>query len=340
MNITAKTLEEAITRACVELGVTSDQLEYNVVDKGSKGFFGLGARSCVISAWDKSSVIGKQTKNVDNEKSKEQTTNKYNWQTKQQVKDPERAEKGIEEGRGKNSFKKSKAKNPGKSFSAKKPYKSLENKYVSQENTAAGKTAFTGKDVSTAKNTPVRKEMSRRNDSRTRKDFAKGARKPERDRKQVVLTEDPGERAEDFLDSLFKGLNKKINIGCNYDEKTAELSVNLSGDDVNGLISQNAQVLDALQYITSQVVNKRQTGYIRIKLDIDDYRKRRREDLEKMALEMCAKVKETRKSMVMEPMNAYERRIIHSVLQPENEVITRSEGEEPYRHVVISPVKK
>lgn len=344
MNITAKTLEEAITRACVEMGITSDQLEYDVIDKGSKGIFGIGAKPCTISAWKKDSVSRDQVK----EKSRNQTFQQDVDQIKKQNKNKKEYEKNWGElskkdKRGKRLLnnipseqfqKKEKAKVSGKSVSDKKTNKNPENNNISQEDINSGKNKGIKKEIRT------RREKNTRKNTRTRNDSSAVSFRAEKEKKSVILTEDPRKRATNFLDSLFKSMNKRINIGCSYNEKNAELSVNLSGEDVNGLTEQNAQALDALQYLTFQVVNKRQTGYIRVKLDIDNFREKHKEDLEKLAFEIAEKVKENKRPMVMEPMNAYERRIIHSVLQAEEMVTTRSEGEEPYRHVVISPVKK
>lgn len=135
-------------------------------------------------------------------------------------------------------------------------------------------------------------------------------------------------------------MEMNINYSSKYDAEKNELIINLSGDDMGILIGKRGQTLDALQYLTSQVVNKHQSGYIRVKLDTENYRERRKETLETFAINMARKVRRNNRPIVLEPMNAYERRIIHSVLQGESDVITRSEGEEPYRHVVICPVKK
>ena len=106
------------------------------------------------------------------------------------------------------------------------------------------------------------------------------------------------------------------------------------------LIGKRGQTLDALQYLTNRVANKMQAGYVRVKLDTEDYRRRRKETLENLARNIAHKVKRTRKAVSLEPMNPYERRIIHSALQADKHVTTHSEGEEPYRRVVVTPVRK
>ena len=250
IKISAKTLEEAITKACVELGVPSDMLDYSVVSQGNNGFLGLGfgAKPYIISA----KIKKEETKAAPSENKK--------------------------------------------SAPEAKPEKIL-------------------------KDEPVQKKIEIRTNE------------PSSDK-------DPGERARVFLQNLFNSMEMNINYSSKYDAEKNELIINLSGDDMGILIGKRGQTLDALQYLTSQVVNKHQSGYIRVKLDTENYRERRKETLETFAINMARKVRRNNRPIVLEPMNAYERRIIHSVLQGESDVITRSEGEEPYRHVVICPVKK
>ena len=125
-----------------------------------------------------------------------------------------------------------------------------------------------------------------------------------------------------------------------FKSENNELIVDLSGEDMGVLIGKRGQTLDALQYLTSQVVNKHQTAYIRVKIDTENYRERRRETMESLAQNIALKVKKTHKPVALEPMNPYERRIIHAYLQNDKDIITKSEGVEPYRHVIVCPVKK
>ena len=130
-------------------------------------------------------------------------------------------------------------------------------------------------------------------------------------------------------------MGMKVQIDYRYNEEENALEIDLSGDEMGVLIGKRGQTLDSLQYLTGLVVNKSGEHYIRVKLDTENYRERRRETLEALAKNIAYKVKRTRKSVSLEPMNPYERRIIHAALQPDNFVMTRSEGEEPYRHVVV-----
>ena len=142
--------------------------------------------------------------------------------------------------------------------------------------------------------------------------------------------------AEAFLQDVFRSMNMDVKIYSEFNEEERTLNIDLQGDDMGILIGKRGQTLDSLQYLTSLVVNKNSDDYIRVKLDIENYRERREDSLENLARSCAAKVKKTRRPIVLEPMNPYERRIIHSCLQSDRNVITSSEGEEPYRHVVIS----
>ena len=143
------------------------------------------------------------------------------------------------------------------------------------------------------------------------------------------------DKAVEFLSSVFEGMGMEVDIKTSFQEESRELSVDLSGDDMGVLIGKRGQTLDAIQYLTSQVVNKGLDHYVRVKIDTENYRERRMETLETLAKNISYKVKRTRRPVALEPMNPYERRIIHSALQGDKDVTTRSEGEEPYRHVVI-----
>ena len=135
-------------------------------------------------------------------------------------------------------------------------------------------------------------------------------------------------------------MEMKVSIAVTVDEDEKTVNVDLSGDDMGVLIGKRGQTLDSLQYLTSFVVNKETDEYYRVKVDTENYRERRQETLEKLARNIAAKVKRTRRAVSLEPMNPYERRIIHSTLQNDRYVVTRSDGEEPYRHVIISLKKR
>ncbi|MBR6270896.1 MAG: protein jag [Lachnospiraceae bacterium] len=142
--------------------------------------------------------------------------------------------------------------------------------------------------------------------------------------------------AKEFLTGVFKTMDMEVEIESEYDEVEKEMSLNLIGDDMGILIGKRGQTLDSIQYLTSLVVNKGEEEYIRVKVDIENYRERREETLVNLTKNLAHKVKRTHREVELEPMNPYERRVIHSTLQGDKYVVTRSEGEEPYRHVVIA----
>ncbi len=205
LTFSAKTVDEAVTKALIELGTTSDKLEYEVVDKGSAGFLGIGSKPAIIRAKKKESIQ---------------------------------------------------------------------------------------------------------------------------------------DSAVEFLARIFKAMDMEVDITAAYNDEEKELSVNLEGDDMGILIGKRGQTLDSLQYLVSLIVNKNSEGYLRVKLDTENYREKRKKTLETLAKNIAYKVKRTKRPVSLEPMNPYERRIIHAALQNDKYVLTRSEGEEPFRHVVVALKKE
>ncbi len=142
--------------------------------------------------------------------------------------------------------------------------------------------------------------------------------------------------ARDFLKDVFTAMNLAVVVDVKYDEFDKTMNIDLSGDEMGILIGKRGQTLDSLQYLVNLVVNKDVDEKVHVKVDTEDYRRRRRETLENLAKNMSSKVKRTRRPVTLEPMNPYERRVIHSALQNDKFVTTHSEGEEPFRKVVIT----
>lgn len=201
IEISAKNVDDAITQATVQLGITSDQLEYEVLDKGSTGFLGIGSKNAVIKARKKFSI---------------------------------------------------------------------------------------------------------------------------------------DENVVEFLSSIFDAMKMEVEILVAVNEEEHIIEVELKGDDMGILIGKRGQTLDSLQYLTNLAINKHSDEYYKVKIDTEDYRKRRKETLENLAKNIAYKVKRTKRPVSLEPMNPYERRVIHSTLQNDKFVTTHSEGDEPYRHVVVT----
>ena len=305
MQFSAKTKNEAITKACIELGVSSDQLDIQVVSEGSSGFFGIGSKPAIIKACKKeeSSEEKEIEKIIDSVK-----IDALKEETAKEVQKP--AVKSV-----------SKAPETKKETSAEKAKEERQPKPVREKQ-------FKEK-VSREK--PVREQKER-----------PAKEKPVRAAKAIEIITDPEEikdieeRALVFLKDVFASMDLgEVTITSKYNTTDGCLEVDFEGEDMGILIGKRGQTLDSLQYLTSLVVNKGKSDYIRVKLDTEDYRRRRKETLENLARGIAYKVKKTRKPVVLEPMNPYERRIIHSALQGNNFVETVSEGEEPYRHVVV-----
>lgn len=152
---------------------------------------------------------------------------------------------------------------------------------------------------------------------------------------RVTLKKSLTDMTKAFCDELFAAMKVETNVSIDYKEDDHTMNIDLSGPDMGILIGKRGQTLDALQYLISLYVNKESESYIRVKLDTENYRERRRATLEKLAKKIAYSVKRSRKAIALEPMNPYERRVIHSALQNDKYVCTKSEGEEPYRKVVI-----
>ena len=143
-------------------------------------------------------------------------------------------------------------------------------------------------------------------------------------------------KANAFLKDVFGAMNMEVNLNSKFNDKENILDVELSGDEMGVLIGKRGQTLDSLQYLISLVVNRETEEYIHVKVDTENYRERRKATLENLAKNISIKVKKTRQSVALEPMNPYERRIIHSALQNDRFVTTHSEGDEPFRRVVVT----
>lgn len=201
IEVKAKTVDEAITEATIQLGVTSDQIEYEILDEGKKGILGFNSKPAVLKVWKKNSVE---------------------------------------------------------------------------------------------------------------------------------------ETVRAFLDEIFKAMNMQVNMEFQVEEQQRTINVELRGSDMGVLIGKRGQTLDALQHLTNLAANKTQEERWKIKIDTENYRKRRKETLENLARNIAHKVRKTKRSVALEPMNPFERRVIHAVLQNDRYVATHSEGDEPNRYVVVT----
>ena len=284
----AKTVDEAITKASIEYETSSENLEIQVVSQGKSGFFGFGAKPAIIRA------------------AKKEVTE----ETDKPVKKPAPAKKEEK--------------------------KTVKPQSVNEEKKEQKRESKKENRKEIKKEAPVK--VQEKNQEAAPAD--KGSEeKPREERKVTLRTEEEiaqiKEDAEKFLTGVFKAMELQVQIKMEYKNEEGNLNIDFEGEDMGILIGKRGQTLDSLQYLTSLVVNKGRQGYIRVKLDTEDYRNRRKETLENLARSIAYKVRKTRKPVSLEPMNPYERRIIHSALQGNRYVETYSEGNEPYRHVVV-----
>ncbi len=316
IRVSAKTVDDAITEAMIQLGVTSDRLEYDVIEKGSAGFLGIGMKQAVIEA--------RRKKGVEKE-------NDILEEIKKEVK--------MEEKKSfKNDFKKEVKKEVKKE--TKKDTKKTQKELVNESKDTAvkeesPKAKETEKDTSTEKPTAEGKKPAKEKNAVAETSSEKESSSSRRSSEVAEVTEDTKKAVEKFLYDVFQVMGMEVQIKSEVD-KDGVLCIDMSGDNMGIIIGKRGQTLDSLQYLSNRVANKQQAGYVRVKLDTENYRVRREETLRHLAKNIAHKVKRNRKPIALEPMNPYERRIIHYSLQSDPYVTTHSEGEDPYRKVVVT----
>ena len=377
IEITEKTVSEAITAACQKLAVPSERIEYEVIDPGKTGFLGIGARPAKIRArvkqgmedsaeFDTSAIISDVLKGKDDRKKAPDQRPKE--KRKEDRKDNKKKESN------KNSEKTAVKKPLVKEEAAETAAPAVKEETASEEKkssaeAAAGKaektetseSSFSGKKGTGRKDSSEKsyekgsrgrgRRRQRRND---RDEYSAASRDHEQERSAAaeshsapkkksavpVLTDEQvveiKQRAETFLTDVFQAMDLDANVSSSYDRETGMLTIDMKGENMGVLIGKRGQTLDSLQYLVSLVVNKGIDGYIHVKADTENYRERRKKTLENLAKNIASKVKRNRTSVALEPMNPYERRIIHSALQGDRYVTTYSEGEEPYRKVIVT----
>ena len=317
----AKSVDEAITQACLSLGVTSGHLDYEVVQEASGGFLGIGSRPAIIKARVKGEEKAPAAPAKDSaeaaapasaEAPADDAASRIITSDEIEKRAAAAAAKAVSEG------------------SAPAERRDSEDRPRRRDRDGRGRDRRSGR-------RSARSEESFEEVSFERHEPSKP--KPER----VVKERTEEEAAElrsaagNFLGDVFKAMDITAEISTDYDAAEGAVNCVFSGDEMGLLIGKRGQTLDSLQYLTSLVVNKKTDEYVRVKLDTEDYRSRRADTLGNLARNIAYKVKKTRRPVALEPMNPYERRIIHSYLQKNGAVETYSEGDEPYRHVVVVP---
>ena len=335
--VSAKTLDEAITNALLQLGASSDQVNIEVLEEGSKGFMGLFGKSFKVRATlkDGEEPVVEASEPISN------------------VKVTTAAEEAVE-----NEAVKEEA------AEAAAPMQPIEAVTVTGEKVVIDDT--------------IEKRLREANSAREakggnreeRRDRREGRREDRRDRRRDDRRENREERFENreeeaqakpafeapvyeipadaeevqakvkaFLTELLGAMGIQVAIETRFSAEGI-MEVSIDGEGMGVIIGKRGATLDSLQYLATLVVNKGRADHVRLKLDTEGYRARRQETLEKLAINLAKKVKRTGHRVVLEPMNPYERRIIHSVLQADRAVETHSDGEEPYRKVIISPKRR
>ena len=303
IRVSGKTVNDAILNAAIELNTTSDNIEYTVIEHESRGFLGIGAKDAVIEA------------SVRREGEKPQSPEASASEARQSEKDAvERAEE----------------KSVPKAEQSEQISGTAGGENEAQMTGMASKPDSLGQDESTGAAAASKAVSMPENEESYES-------RRERRNSDIKVLDDPSEaieRAETFLKNVFSSMGMTVNLSSSYDGEC--LNVSMEGDEMGLLIGKRGQTLDSLQYLTSLVVNKGKPYYVRVKLDTENYRERRKATLENLAKNIAMKVKKTRQPVYLEPMNPYERRIIHSALQGDPFVTTHSEGEEPDRKVVVT----
>lgn len=353
IRVSAKTKDEAITKALIQLGITSDRLDYTVLVEGKSGLFGIGAKPWIIEASVKAA-----SQKSDLERLEKEIHNITSGKAEEKKPAPAAPKKPLTE-------------KPAAAPAEKKAEDAADQKSESPKSENRADTDRAAR--------PERRERSDRGERRPRRDRNERNERGNRGERRndrvsgkryprggyevkdmsILNTPEPEHKvheikpvspeeaaaaqkqAEEFITALMKGMNMDVNISASFDHANNELLLNMEGPDMGILIGKRGQTLDSLQYLTSLVINKEhKEDYIRVKLDTEDYRSRREATLRNLARNIAYKVRRSRKPVALEPMNPYERRIIHSALQNDRYVTTRSEGEEPFRHVIIYMKKK
>ncbi len=284
IEMTGKTINEAIDNACTKLGVGLLDVEYKVIDEPTKGFLGIGAKPAKVLV----TVIGSEDEDVQapDNKAKEEKKAEPKQERKPEIKEVKKPEaKEVKE------------------------VKTVE--IIKEETVAAEK----GEEV-TAEEPAAENESAR-------------ASLTEEDKNKIIAV------ATDFLKEVFDNMKMNVEMTAEFKDNK-HIFIDMKGDDMGTIIGKRGQTLDSIQYLTNLVVNKGEYPYMNVTLDTEGYRAKRQKTLEQLAFNLAKKAKHNRRNITLEPMNPYERRIIHATLQNDRYVTTYSEGTEPYRYVVIA----
>lgn len=278
IEITGKSLNDAVDAACAKFEVGINDIEWEVLEEGSKGFLGIGSKPYKISAWLKAEEE-EEAKKAAAAKKAERAARKEAKPKAEPIPEPKEISEPVAE-------------------------ESVAKESVVEE--------------PVAEKTPVEDEVQ-----------SERANLTDEDKDAIIKV------AVDFLREVLTAINMDIEFNASFVDNK-QIIVEMKGDDMGAIIGKRGQTLDSLQYLTNLVVNRGDYPYMNVTLDTEGYRARRKETLERLAFNLAKKAKHNRRNVSLEPMNPYERRIIHATLQNDRYVTTYSEGVEPYRYVVIA----
>ena len=330
----AKTVNDAITEALIELEITSDMIEYEVIEEGSAGLLGLFSKEAVIKARRKEDAgeeedlfdIRAQIRagaKLDEDKKAGHSKAEKKAESRKEVSGGA-SDSNVDKA-AKQALKNSKKGADGEKGS-----------YAKAAGDGRGKNTGDGQGKASNGEAASRQEKTPNKPADVAAIRNDGPKPENKASKAPVVVKDVDEEVlRRVLNEIFDKLDIKADIEISVDKEERTVDINVNGENTGDLIGKRGQTLDAIQYLMSIIVNKEQDCYFRVKLDTNNYRERRQKTLENLAKNMAAKVKKTRKKVALEPMNPYERRVIHSYLQADKLVTTKSEGEEPNRRVVI-----
>lgn len=318
IEVSGKTKEDAIIKASMELETPSGELDIDVISEGSKGFLGFGSKPFVIRARKRPAEKAEETEAFGKTEEFEKIEEIEKIKESEKIEETEEIEEAA----------------------AAEPVqpKAVEAD-IQQPKTDLAARGQKGSEQKPAESKVMEsKAAEQKNSEQQRK-----THRPKREARKIEVLTDDGQieevkqRAEAFLSDVFQAMGISVQMEAVYNKEDGSLTIDFSGENMGVLIGKRGQTLDSLQYLTGLVLNKGNNVYVKVKLDTENYRARRKETLENLAKGIASKVRRTKKPVVLEAMNPYERRIIHSALQGNRSVETFSEGEEPYRHIVVRP---
>ena len=303
-------IEAAVKLALIDLKLTEDQVTVTVLEEPSKGFFGIGSKLAKVRVEKKPEMV----------------------EVKEEPK-VEEPKKDIIPGRFENA--------PSRT---KYDFRREAKKEQKKETAEASESHETREHREPREKREHRERRDRRNDNRRDHRERREPKAEYAAAEKPVLRERPADLVETtehpeylYLQAVAANMGLTLDITASYNAENVYIDIN--GKDSGTIIGKRGQTLDAIQYLCSLVANKSSENYVRVVIDAENYRAKRERTLEQLANRLADKVRKTGRSVRLEPMNPYERKVIHATLQNRNGVTTRSEGEEPYRRVIIEPVR-